>query len=139
MNKGITIERGLSLFGQTLPFTRAFPMVAILKTTVWIRPYGRREENPQQRHFGRRGPPGEHIRCPNTECTNGGWCIGDIVRDMIAKRETHRTAEGSCNGWRRTNDSEYRKCLTHFTAEIELGYKSEAAMGTRADGIKLLP
>jgi hypothetical protein len=133
MNKGVTIERGLSLFGQTIPFTQAFPMVANLKTTVWIRPHGRLEENPQQRDFGLRSPPGEHIRCPNTECTNGGWCIGDILRDMIAKRETHRTAEGSCNGMWRTNGSKYRKCLTHFTAEIELGYKLEAAIGRVAN------
>lgn len=132
MNRRATIERRLSLLGQTLPFAKAFPMVAILKTMVLVRPFGILEENPQQRHFGLRSPPGEHIRCPNPECVNGGWCIGDIVREMIARRETHRTAEGSCNGWRRTHDSKYRKCQTHFTAEIELGYKWEAAMGTLA-------
>jgi hypothetical protein len=130
MNKRVANERGLSLFGQSMPFTQAFPSVEILKTTVWIRPHGRTEENPQERHFDLRRPPGEYISCPNSECTNGGWCIGDIIRQMIATREEHRLVDGVCNGRRRTNVSEFRACPTHFTAEIDLEYSPETTDDT---------
>jgi len=120
-------EKEMSLFGQSIPFSQAFPMLADLSATVWIRPSGRREENPQERHFSLRNPPCEHINCPNSGCTNGGWPLGDIIRDMIAKREAHRHVEGKCHGREWMVGPKYQDCLTHFTGEIELAYKAEAA------------
>jgi hypothetical protein len=125
--KRVAVERKMSLFGQSLPFAQAFPMVAGLEATVWIRPFGSTEQNPQERHFGLRNPPGEHVLCPKKGCTNGGWCLGDVMRDMIAKRETHRQVEGKCNGKQFVVGPKYRDCGTHFTAEIDLAYKPEAA------------
>jgi len=116
----------MSLFGQSIPFNQAFPMLADLKATVWVRPYGKMEENPPERYFRLGNPPREHIHCPKSGCTNGGWPIGDIIRDMIAKREMHRHAEGKCNGMQWVVGPKYRDCVTHFTAEIELAYKPEA-------------
>jgi hypothetical protein len=125
--KKFGVGRKMSSFGQSIPFAQAFPMLAALKTTVWIRPHGGTEENPQEQHFKFRKPPGEYIRCPKKGCTNGGWCIGDIVRDMIARRETHQKIEGKCNGLQLVIGPKFRKCGTHFTAEIELGYKPKVA------------
>jgi hypothetical protein len=124
--KQVAVERKMSLFGQSIPFAQAFPMLAGLETTVWIRPHGRTEENPQEQHFGLRNPPGEHIHCPKKGCTNGGWRIGDVMRDMIARRETHQIVEGKCNGRQWVVGPKYRDCATHFTAEIVLAYKPEA-------------
>jgi hypothetical protein len=123
--KQVAVGRKMSLFGQSIPFARAFPMLAGLETTVWIRPHGSTEENPQERHFGFRNPPGEHIQCTKKGCTNGGWCIGDVMRDMIARRETHRNVEGRCNGKQWVVGPKYRDCVTHFAAEIQLAYKPE--------------
>ncbi|HEY5297840.1 MAG TPA: hypothetical protein VIK59_07930 [Verrucomicrobiae bacterium] len=125
MDKQDSVERGSSLFGQSMPFIQAFPMLASLKATVWIRTGGGMDENPQERHFALGNPPGEYIRCPKIGCTNGGWCIADVLRDMIAKRETHRKQGGICSGRQRMNRSMFRECLTHFMAEIELSYKRE--------------
>jgi hypothetical protein len=124
-NKKFAAEGKMSLFGQSIPFTQAFPMLADLKTTVWIRPFGSLEQNPQERDFGLRNPPGEHIHCPKKDCTNGGWRIGDVMRDMIAKREVRRTVEGKCSGKQWMVGPKYRACVTHFTAEIVLAYKPE--------------
>jgi len=126
-NKKVAVERRMSLFGQSIPFAQAFPMLAGLETTVWIRPFGRTEENSQERHFKLRNPPGEHIHCPKKGCTNGGWRIGDVLRDMIAKRETHRDVEGTCNGKQWVVGPKYRDCVTHFTAKIDLAYNPETA------------
>jgi len=121
--KKAPVEKKMSLFGQSIAFAQAFPMLADLKATIWVRPYGSTEENPPERHFGFGNPPAERIHCPKTGCTNGGWPIGDIVRDMIAKRETHRKVAGKCNGKQWVVGPKYRDCETHFSAEIELVYK----------------
>jgi hypothetical protein len=123
--KKVAVERKMSLFGQSIAFAQAFPMLADLTATIWIRAHGSTEENPPERHFRFGNPPAEHIHCPKTGCTNGGWAIGDVVRDMIAKRETHRNVESRCNGRQWVVGPKYRDCVTHFTAEIELAYKPE--------------
>jgi hypothetical protein len=123
--KKVPIEKKMSLFGQSIAFAQAFPMLADLKATIWTRVYGRTEQNPPERHFRLGNPPVEHIHCPKTGCTNGGWPIGNVVRDMIAKRETHRNVEAKCNGKQWVVGPKYRECVTHFTAEIDLAYKPE--------------
>ena len=125
MDKQDALEKGLYLFGQPTTFDKAFPTIANLKATVWIRQGGPMDESPQERHFSIGNPPGEYIRCAKIGCTNGGWCIGDILRDMVAKKETHRKAGGICSGKQRMNRSMFRECLTHFMADIELSYKPE--------------
>lgn len=125
MSERLAIEKRMSLFGQAVPFTQAFPILAVLKATIWVRPFGSTEQNLRERHFRLNNPPGEHVTCSKTGCTNGGWRIGDIIRDMITKRETHRHVEGNCNGKQWVVGAKYRDCVTHFTAEIDLAYKSE--------------
>jgi hypothetical protein len=116
----------MSLFGQSIPFAQAFPMLVDLKATVWVRPCGLTEENPPEQCFTLGNPPPEHMNCPKSGCTNGGWPMGDIIRDMIAKRETHRRAEGKCRGRQWVAGPKYQDCVTQFTAEIELAYKPDA-------------
>ena len=123
--KQVAVEKKMSLFGQTIPFNQAFPMLAGLQATVLVRPHGSVEEKPSELYFSLGDPPPEHINCPESGCTNGGWPFGDIIRDLIAKRETHRRAEGQCTGRQWVVGPKYRDCATHFTAEIELAYKPE--------------
>ena len=125
MDKQDAVDRGLSLFGQPTTFRQAFPAVATLKATVWIRQGGPMDGAAQERHFTIGNPPGEYIHCPKIGCTNGGWCIGDVLREMVSKQETQRRAGGICSGRQRMNRSMFRECLTHFTSEIELTYKPE--------------
>ena len=127
--KNVSVEKRMSLFGQAVPFNQAFPMLADLKVKVWVRPYGSTEENPQERSFRLGNPPREHINCPKSGCTNGGWRIGDVMRDMIARRETHQKVEGKCQGKQWVVGPKYRDCVTHFSAEIELAYKLETVKG----------
>jgi hypothetical protein len=124
--KKVSVEKKMSLFGQSIPFTQAFPMVKSLTIKVQICPHGSTEENPQERHFKLSNPPPERLHCPKSGCTNGGWCLGDIMRDVIARRETHRKVEGKCSGRQWVVGPKYRECVTHFRAEIELAYKPEA-------------
>ena len=123
--KKVAVERKMSLFGQSLAFAQAFPMLADLKATIWVRVHGSTEKHPPERHFSLGNPPAEHIHCPKTGCMNGGWPMGNVVRDMIAKRETHRKVADKCNGRLWMAGPKYRECATHFSAEIELAYEPD--------------
>ncbi|HTB83193.1 MAG TPA: hypothetical protein VK742_06025 [Candidatus Sulfotelmatobacter sp.] len=123
--KKVIVEKKMSLFGQSIAFAQAFPMLADLKATIWVRVHGSTEKNPPERHFSLGDPPAELIHCPRTGCMNGGWPLGNIVRDMIAKRETHRKVEGKCTGRQWVTGPAYRDCATHFSAEIELTYEPD--------------
>ena len=123
--KKVIVEKKMSLFGQSIAFAQAFPMLADLKATIWVRVHGSTEKHPPERHFSLGNPPAEHIHCPRTGCMNGGWPIGKVVRDMIAKRETLRKVDGKCNGRRWVAGPTYRECATHFSAVIKLAYNPD--------------
>ncbi len=120
------------LFDQPTSFAQAFPMLGTLKATVGIRPYGSTEEKPQEKHFSLGNPSLDQIGCPKPGCRSGGWPMGEQIRDMIAKRETHRHVEAKCNGKQWIVGPKFRNCMAHFTAEIELTYKPEAAKDSAA-------
>ena len=123
MDKQDKVERGLYVFGQPVPFKDAFPMLSDLRAHVQIRTGGPLDERPQERHFSLEYPPGEYVRCPKPGCTDGGWCIADVIREMVAKKETQRKSGGICTGRQRMGRSNFRECLTHFMADITIRYK----------------
>jgi len=122
MDRQDKVESGAFVFAQPTTFTKAFPTIKDLAVRVAIRKDGPMDGDPQTRFLTIQNPPGEYIRCSNSRCTDGGWCIGDVLRDMIAKGETSRKAGGICAGQERMNRSSFRKCLTHFSAEITISY-----------------
>jgi hypothetical protein len=127
MDKQDSVQKGLYLFGQPTTFSKAFPTVADFKITVWIRKGGREDGRPLRQPFTIDNPPGEFIRCPKSDCVNGGWCIGDILREMVSKNETYRKTGGTCTGKQRMNRSATRDCLTDFEADIELVFNSNTS------------
>lgn len=122
MDRQDKVESGAYVFAQPIPFTKAFPTIKDLTIKVEIRKDGPMDGRPQTRIFSFQNPPGEYVRCSNSNCTDGGWCIGDILRDMVAKGELSRRTGGICSGQERMSRSTFRKCLTHFAAEITISY-----------------
>lgn len=123
LDKQDKVERGLYVFGQPIPFKQAFPTITDLYVTVEIRVGGQLDGNPEEMSYTLANPPGEYIRCPRHDCTDGGWCIGDRLREMVAKGETEKDVGGICTGQERMNRRDFRKCLTLFNAKIKLTYK----------------
>lgn len=122
MDRQDQVESGAHLFGQPTPFAKAFPTIKNLQIKVEIRTGGPMDSRPDIRYYTIQNPPGEYIRCPRARCTDGGWSIGDILREMVVKGETNRKAGGICAGQERMNRSSFRKCLTLFSAEISVEY-----------------
>ena len=82
--------------------------------------------HPVIHHFSTAHPPAEFIACGRSGCTGRGWRIADVLREMVAARESHREAGGICDGRERMSRSNYRSCLTHFEADIALTFKPES-------------
>jgi hypothetical protein len=122
MDRQDSVESGAYIFGQPVPPQQAFPTIASLKAKVLIRSGGPMDENPRERYLSLESAS-EYVRCPRSSCVDGGWCIADAIRDMVAKNDTHRETGGICSGKERMNRSMFRKCLTHFHAEIDITYK----------------
>lgn len=122
MDRQDQVESGAYVFGQPTPFGKAFPSIKDLQIKVEIRKGGPMDSHPDVRYYSIQYPPGEYVRCNRSSCTDGGWSIGDVLREMVAKGETHRKAGGICTGQERMNRSSFRKCLTQFTADITLTY-----------------
>ena len=122
MDKQDKVENGSYLFSQPTTFDKAFPSIKTLQIKVMIRKGGPMDGAPQTQYFSIQNPPGEYIRCVNSGCTDGGWRIGNVLRDMVEKKETSKTVTGICSGRERMNRSSFRKCLTQFSAEIKLSY-----------------
>lgn len=122
MDRQDKVNSGTYVFAQPVPFEKAFPSIKSLQIKVEIRTGGPMDARPDIRYYTSQNPPGEYVRCPRSSCTDGGWCIGDVLREMVAKGETSRKAGGICAGQERMNRSSFRKCLTLFSAEITIAY-----------------
>ena len=66
----------------------------------------------------------EILFCCNPLCVNGGFSIGEIIRDMVRKNETNRDFhvlccgnEGSALGGRF-----FKKCYNSFKGNISISY-----------------
>lgn len=103
--------------------TNDYAAVSDMQIEIRIKRGGSLDENPLIRHHTLANPPGEIIRCPKAGCVDGGWYIVDILRDMIARKETDRKTGGICKGKQRMGRAGYRDCLTDFEANIHLKYK----------------
>jgi hypothetical protein len=115
----------MSLLSNAKSFGEAFPAVVTVSIEVRIKKGGPMDGHPTVVHFSNASPPGEYVECVKHGCVGGGWCIGDVLRDMVSKGETHRTTGGICKGRERMSRSNFRACLADFEAEIDLAYKSE--------------
>jgi hypothetical protein len=113
----------MSLLSSPQTFGEAFPIIATLRATVRIKKGGQLDGHPSVQVFSLANPPGEFIACSKPGCTGRGWRIADALREMVAKHQTTLETGGICDGKERMSRSNYRSCLTHFEADIEVSYK----------------
>lgn len=101
-------------------FDEAFPEIAELRINVQELRYN---VEVYSRQYGRN--ISEFVNCNNRLCYNGGFSIGDILRQMVAEKEAEKDVtvfcqgyEGSPKGMRR-----YRNCMHRFKVHIDVKYK----------------
>jgi hypothetical protein len=123
-NRGVMImkKKGGLVFGREAPFDEAFPEIENVEARIeefnsnWKSYFNKKRSN----------PPSEHVECHNPLCQSGGFYIGEILRDMVLKRETHRKGTTMCAGRERMARRYFRPCSNNFKYEIMIEYKSSA-------------
>lgn len=108
---------------KTSSFDKAFPEIDSIKVEVEQSGDGVSEWN-RKSTYNKEHFPGEYIDCKNPLCYNGGFSIGEIIRNMIMNKKTSlkdsklcQGSEGSAKGRRI-----YRKCLNFFKVDVNLKY-----------------
>jgi len=111
-------------FAKKVSFEEAFPEIEDVRVEVEEFGHGVYEENrrsvyPSKTHLG------EYIDCRNPLCYNGGFSIGDILREMVAHGETELEIRKMCQGNEASPKGRkvYRKCLNMFTVKVSLTYR----------------
>ena len=69
----------------------------------------------------------EYHDCTNTLCYNGGFSMGQIVREMIQDNKTHWEGNKICQGYEGSPKGrrKYRKCVNMWSIKVDIEYKKE--------------
>ena len=108
-------------FGQKIPFADAFPEIEDVEVQV--------EETGVVRVMGTRvyskSHLGEYIDCSNPVCYNGGFSIGDILREMVLKNARQSVASERCQGYEGSPKGRirYHCCHNHFRIKVAVKYR----------------
>lgn len=117
------LSEGQTIFGppQVTSFETAFPQIATLKIVA--------TESGHEVRYGDNthtytGSIGEYINCSNAFC-DGGYHIAQLIREMVAKKETHRESTLLCKGNETSPKGHriYKKCMNGLSVDIEITYK----------------
>ena len=112
------------VFGRKVPFSEAFPEIADLRVEVEM---GVKRHGNPQRVYTLRNLPGEYIDCNESLCYNGGFSIGEILRDMVSAGETERKENRICKGYHGSPKGrrKYKDCLNFFQIQVQIQYKDQ--------------
>ena len=110
------------MFGQKVPFSQAFPEIADIRIEVEI---GTAPSGNPKRFYSGHHLPGEYVDCDNSLCYNGGFSIGEVLRDMVRKREADREGRAICAGYEGSPKGrrKYRDCLNFFRYKVHVDYR----------------
>jgi len=121
------------IFSKKVSFNEAYPMIEDITVKVEeynsfsLMPDNSRGLYPHKRFYNITNPPGEFVNCSNTICYNGGFALGDILREMVSKKETVREDTAGCQGYEGSPKGRrrYRSCIHRFDYKIIIKYNEK--------------
>ena len=110
------------VFAQKVPFAEAFPEIEDVRIEVEI---GYALSGNLKRVYSGQHLPGEYVDCDNALCYNGGFSIGEVLRDMVGKREGDREGSTICRGYEGSPKGrrKYRDCFNFFRYKVHIEYR----------------
>ena len=109
------------LFAKKVTFFEAYPTIETAKVEI--------TQSGENVYLGGKGVLeneriGEFYDCNNLMCYNGGVSIGEILRDMVANRQTEFEDDKPCQGYEGSPKGQRRYGLCHnrFLVKISLEY-----------------
>lgn len=108
------------IFAKKVGFDEAFPQIKDLTIEVSEGSLGRGRSRAMVYHKD----IGEYINCSNPMCYNGGFSIGKVLRNMVAKKETEFSDTEICKGYEGSpkGRKRYRTCVTMFDYKVTIEY-----------------
>lgn len=112
------------VFADKVPFEEAFPQLK--SVSVRVEEFGHSVGKWNTRHYDR---VGEYIDCRNSLCYNGGFSIGELIRDMVRTKETEREETKFCQGYEGSPKGrrKYKDCMNRFQVRVTLEYKDDTS------------
>lgn len=112
-----------SLFSTKVSFDEAFP--GIEDVSVEVEEYGRGVTLEFNRLIYKKGEIGEYINCRNPLCYNGGFSIGEILREMVRNKQVDSVTSKLCQGYEGSpkGRKRYKPCMNGFKVKVHIKYK----------------
>lgn len=112
------------IYSEKVTFKRAFPEITELSIQIEDYGHGVNKWN-KYRSFSKNNSSGEYIDCINPLCYNGGFSIGDIIREMIMNKEEFKEGSNFCQGNEGSPKGRriYKKCMNMFIYKVKIKYK----------------
>ena len=110
-------------FGKKVPFAEAFP--EFKNVSVEVEEIGKGSHyGPIKRWYTEKNL-GEYIDCSNTICYNGGFKIGEILREMVKNKQNDLEITRHCQGYEGSpkGRKNYGPCFNYFNIKVHIEYK----------------
>lgn len=125
-------EKASDIFNQTeylvpkTTFEKAFPQIEHIRVEVIESGEGINDWN-EKRTYSKHDM-GEYINCHNKRCYNGGFSIGQIIRQMIYENKTELETTEFCQGYEGSpkGRKKYQDCMNYFEIKVGIKYKDES-------------
>ncbi len=119
-------DKSQPFFATKVSFAEAFPTIATVAVAVEIRG---RNLHPVLKEVSRLDASNlrEFVNCRNPRCHRGGFSIGQVLRIMVSKNETHHEGGTRCDGHEGTPRRRGSPCMTYFKYTVDIVYKDQGA------------
>jgi hypothetical protein len=99
-------------------------MDKIERLRVFVKEIGRNAE-PFELRIVHKDSVREFVDCNNPDCHNGGFSLGDVLRDMVKNRQEEFIGTSFCTGQEGDPEEEsaHPSCATRFEIEATLRYR----------------
>lgn len=115
------------VYGSKTSFEKAFPEIEDLKIEVTETGEGTTQFNRKQ-VYRKQTLRGEYINCHNPLCYNGGFSIGEIIRNMTSNKQTELLTHRGCQGYEGSPKGRrrYGICANSFDIKVAIIYKKDS-------------
>lgn len=111
--------------GEKTTFEKAFPEIEDIR--VIVEEYEDFMSEGKKRYYSKANA-GEYIDCSNPVCYNGGFNLGQIIRNMVISHQTKLETTEYCQGYEGSpkGRKKYGPCEHYFKVNIEIKYKNNS-------------
>jgi hypothetical protein len=123
MKASDVFEKSEYVFFQKASFEDVFPQIEEL--SVEVEENGKGVKTGFNKLIYTKKYIGEYINCRNPLCYNGGFSIGEILREMVKNKKVDLATTRSCQGYEGSpkGRQRYKPCWNSFTIKVHIKYK----------------